>query len=631
MRGVISMLKFIDNVSIKTKLWLLAAIILALLLFQFVFTMRSLSNIRSATALNFKNNHLLTDVNDIRADFYSLNGTLNAYLLVQGSALQQPTYAAYLKAKQSFLNAYGRAYHLANPSERWRLAGIKKDFDGYLGFARGMFDALRQHNPKEALYLQSQGNNDVSSKLSSGLDDLAHYINGRVARHVAQKDASVANAYELLIIIFLISLIITIAFISVITGRLGQTISQLQRGVSAFAGGDLITPVPVETKDEIGSIGRALNEMKQRLATIISHSLVTANSLSASSEQLKRASEQAALATTQIAQTVQQVAIGNSQGAEGTTKASQVMDMLGNTIQQIAVGGHELIKVTGQASLSMEEIASAMDKANQSAESVVRMAKNAEQTAAESGLIVESTIAGMKELRDSTLASAEKVRDLGQHSNEIGSIVGVIAEMSAQTNLLALNATIEAARAGEHGRGFAVVADEVRRLAERSAASAKEINTLISTMQSGIAAAIVAMEEGSRKSEEKSEMAQEAAEALGRIVRAIRDINRQTGNVSEANGIISEKSRILVEIINGASAATQENTAATQEMAAESKQVMDNISDVAALSEENASAAEEISATTEELSSSAEEVSASAVMLAETAVELKNRLAYFKV
>lgn len=625
------MIRLLDRLSIRAKLWMLGAVVLALLLIQFIITYHSLSLIRSNTVSNVKDTHLLEHLSRMRSNFLEVDGTLPMYLLVQNTPLAAPTYKTYLAAKQAFLSSSVQAYNGGSSQDKAKLVRIRDEFNGYIGFVRDMFSALQRHDLKAAEYFQTTANANVSDRLSTDLDNLYHHVTNRVTQTGTQSEISVSDANIIMVLFFSTIMVISAALIAIITRRIGQTITTLHKGVSLFAGGDLTAAIGVKTRDEIGAIGQAINDMAGRLAEVISHALEAANGLTASSQQLKSSAEQAALATTQIAQTVQQVASGNVQGAEGTTNASQLMGELETVIQQIAIGAQDLIRVSGQASLSVEEITSSIAKANDSAQSVAQTASGAEHTAAESGRIVQATISGMRDLRDASLASAEKVRELGHHSSEIGSIVGVIAEISAQTNLLALNATIEAARAGEHGRGFAVVADEVRRLAERSAISAQEISTLVSTMQSGISAAIVAMEEGSQKSEEKATMAQEAAEALNSIIAAIRQINEKTASVVAANDIITEKSRMLTEVINSVSAATQENTAATQEMAAESKQVTDNISDVAALSQENASATEEISATTEELSSSAEEVSASASALSQTAADLKQMLAYFKV
>lgn len=632
--GELSVGKLLDRVSISLKLWLLAGVMAVLLINQFAFTRHYFGLTETNTSRAANASQILISVNDMRADFYSLDGALNMYLMVPGGPLAQSTLKSYQTSRADFQSSYASAIAHANPAERQSLALVGKAFTGYQGIAGQMFQAVAAHQLKQAIYDQTQANADVSNQLSSALDNLAGAFNRQITQNTAQTYSVVTSANRSLDLVFVFGMVILalgIGLISSTASRLNRNIGVLKNSVSQLTSGNLRTEIPITSRDEIGQISVALGHMATQMAETMGHSLATAEALLSGSEQLKRTAEEAARATSQITLTVQQVATGSSQGAEGTTRASQLMDTLATAITRIATGSQELIRVTGQAASSMNDIASAIQQANRSAENVVHTARSAETTANESGQIVQATIAGMLELRKVTQTSAEKVRVLGQHSSEIENIVNAIAEISGQTNLLALNATIEAARAGEHGRGFAVVADEVRRLAERSATSAKEINVLVRTMQGSIGDAIEAMEDGSRKSHEKSEMAREAASALERIVRAIQDINSQSGTVSEANAIIAEKSGVLVEIIDGVTAAIQDNTTASQEMLAESKLVMDHISDVAALSEENASAAQEISATTEELSGSTEEVSASASMLAGTAEELKRRLAFFQV
>src|SRR5690606_9959702 len=143
--------------------------------------------------------------------------------------------------------------------------------------------------------------------------------------------------------------------------------------------------------------------------------------------------------------------------------------------------------------------------------------------------------------------TASSMEELGQHSARIGEIVQVIAEIADQTNLLALNAAIEAARAGEHGKGFAVVADEVRKLAERSGAATKDISELIDAIRQGIDVSLEAMQAGTREVQKGTELAAEAGSSLTRILDGIRTVNQQVGEISRSAEGIAQTAREVVE------------------------------------------------------------------------------------
>src|SRR5437660_3794754 len=145
-------------------------------------------------------------------------------------------------------------------------------------------------------------------------------------------------------------------------------------------------------------------------------------------------------------------------------------------------------------------------------------ARQATESARRGGDNVEETLSRMRAIADSVSDTAKKMDELGKSSDQIGQIVGVINDIADQTNLLALNAAIEAARAGEQGRGFAVVADEVRKLAERTTTATKEIAQMIETVQQETKLAVSAMEEGTRQVEEGVRTTNKAGEALREII-----------------------------------------------------------------------------------------------------------------
>jgi len=223
------------------------------------------------------------------------------------------------------------------------------------------------------------------------------------------------------------------------------------------------------------------------------------------------------------------------------------------------------------------------------------------------------------------------VQEMGKRSEEIGAIVETIQDIASQTNLLALNAAIEAARAGEHGKGFAVVADEVRKLAERSSLATKEIGGLIKRIQGTVAEAVLAMDEGAKEVESGVALANEAGSALGSILAAAEKVYTQAKEAGEAAKLMNVASDELLEAVESVSAVVEQNTASTEEMSAGASEVSQAIENIASVSEENSAAVEEVSASTEEMSAQVEEVTASAQSLMEMAKELQAVVALFKL
>ena len=428
-----------------------------------------------------------------------------------------------------------------------------------------------------------------------------------------------------------VALILALVVAIVFARNLTAPIAKLVAVIGQASEGDLTSQLQINRADELGTLANAFKKMMDNLRGMIHQINATSQSVAATSEELSANAEEATKATQQVSQTIEQVAKGSTNQAQSVTDIVQVMDQVGQSIQQVAAGAGEQSK---NVITTTDMVNNMVQKINVMAEGMENVKQTAEQNgvvAENGGRSVEKTVDGMLKVKEAAFETANRINDLGEQSQKIGQIIEVIDDIAEQTNLLALNAAIEAARAGEHGKGFAVVADEVRKLAERSGKATKEIALLITDIQKGTKLAIDAMQIGKTEVEQGVVLAQEAGKSLSEIVDGVRTTGE---NVHKIIGLINDilsGSQEVSNAINNVAAITEENTAAAEEMSASTEGVNSSMQNVASISEENASAAEEVSASTEELTASVEEISASSEQLAKMAQDLQNLVSKFRV
>ncbi|WP_245894026.1 methyl-accepting chemotaxis protein [Salsuginibacillus halophilus] len=416
----------------------------------------------------------------------------------------------------------------------------------------------------------------VGVDMENIVQELMNDIDTTVQTGADQALTGADQAFWVTTIVSFIAILIAVFGGVFISNRIAGPVKQLSKAAGELAEGDLSRDsLKVKNKDEIGELAQSFEAMKQNLRGMITRISASSQSVAASSEQMTRSAEETSNATSQITESIQEVAGGSDQQLQSTTEAKE-------TSKEINEG-------MGQIAETVEQVSESSAKTGENAMNGLR--------------VIDETVQQIKMLDEQSEDIVQKVNNLNELSEQIDSIIAMITNIAEQTNLLALNAAIEAARAGEHGKGFAVVADEVRKLAEQSNQSAQEVSGLVTQIQEGIGTSAEMVKGGRNAARSGLDHVEEARHEFTAIHDSVQSV---TGQIEEV-------------------------VAAVEEMSAGTESLDKQIQSTAEVAASTSSYAQNVAASAEEQMASMEEVSTSAETLASMAEELEKEVRQFQL
>lgn len=522
------------NMNIAPRALLGFSLIGLLMIVLGVFSLNQMSHIRAA-GQNIENNTVpsISSLNDLTQLTLRLRVLSYRLLLNREADTQQKTVQLFEQRNQQINLAQARYEKMISSAEE---QAAYDDYTRLLGQYRQLetrmkgFSASGQVDELRALLNSDMLSN--SEQVNTALDKLVKINNAQTREINQQADDEYRSAFNWVVGMLIVATLLTFLSAWLLTRSIVKPIDQALIAAEAIAEGNLTQPIHAEGRDEAARLLLAMQKMQGKLRDTLQRISGSATQLASAAEELNSVTDE---------------------GARGLTQQNNEIE---------------------QAATAVNEMTSAVEEVARNAVSTSEASRDATTSASDGRDLVMETVSAIERMSGDVQSTAELIGNLAAESRDIGKVLDVIRGLADQTNLLALNAAIEAARAGEAGRGFAVVADEVRALAHRTQQSTSEIERMIGSIQGGTEQAVDSMRNSTERAESTLNIAKGAGMALETINGAIVQINERNlviASAAEAQAQVArEVDRNLVNIRDlsvQTAAGSAQTTAASGELA----------------------------------------------------------------